>query len=64
MQELYRIDFENFERYTPYGDAEEIAAFLAPYAESGCARFHLVPVAESDAESIELCGEIRSRLIG
>jgi len=64
MQELYRIDFENFEKYTPYGSADEVASFLAPYVEAGCQRFNLVPVCESDETAIELCGEVRRRLLG
>jgi alkanesulfonate monooxygenase SsuD/methylene tetrahydromethanopterin reductase-like flavin-dependent oxidoreductase (luciferase family) len=63
MQELYRIDFENFEKYTPYGSADEVASFLAPYVEAGCQRFNLVPVCESDEVAVELCGEVRSQLL-
>ena len=62
MQDLYRIDFERFERYTPYGNAEEVAGFLAPYVEAGCRTFHLVPVCEDDAASVELCGEVKRLL--
>ena len=63
MQELYRIDFENFERYTPYGSADEVASFLAPYVEAGCERVNLVPVAADDDTAIELCAEVRRRLL-
>ena len=64
MQGTYQIPFEKFERYTPYGSAEEVAAFLAPYAESGCRRIHLVPVCESDAAAVEYCGAVRRCLVG
>ena len=64
MQELYRIPFENFEKYTPYGSAEDVASFLAPYVEAGCRRFNLVPVCESDDAAVELCGEVRRKLLG
>ncbi len=36
MQAFYRLPFEAFEKYTPFGTPEEIAAFLAPYVEAGC----------------------------
>ncbi|MEX2226182.1 MAG: LLM class flavin-dependent oxidoreductase [Dehalococcoidia bacterium] len=36
MQAFYRIPFEQFERYTPFGTPEEIAEFIAPYVEAGC----------------------------
>jgi hypothetical protein len=30
-------------RYCPYGTADDVAEFLAPYAEAGCAEFNLIP---------------------
>jgi alkanesulfonate monooxygenase SsuD/methylene tetrahydromethanopterin reductase-like flavin-dependent oxidoreductase (luciferase family) len=36
MQAFYRIPFEQFERYTPYGTPEEVAEFIVPYVEAGC----------------------------
>ncbi len=36
MQAFYRLPFESFEKYTPYGTPDEIAAFIAPYVELGC----------------------------
>ncbi|MCH2169290.1 LLM class flavin-dependent oxidoreductase [Myxococcota bacterium] len=62
MQDIYRIGFENFERYTPYGSPEEVAEFLAPYAEAGCRNFHLVPVAGNDTEAVEQAAEVKRLL--
>ena len=31
MQAFYRMPFEQFERYCPYGTPEDVAEFLAPY---------------------------------
>ena len=45
MQAFYRLPFEQFERYCPYGRPEDVAAFLAPYVEAGCAEFNLIPIA-------------------
>jgi alkanesulfonate monooxygenase SsuD/methylene tetrahydromethanopterin reductase-like flavin-dependent oxidoreductase (luciferase family) len=36
MQAFYRIPFEQFERYTPFGTPEEVAEFIVPYVEAGC----------------------------
>jgi alkanesulfonate monooxygenase SsuD/methylene tetrahydromethanopterin reductase-like flavin-dependent oxidoreductase (luciferase family) len=36
MTAFYRLPFEAFEKYTPYGTPEEIAQFIAPYIEAGC----------------------------
>jgi alkanesulfonate monooxygenase SsuD/methylene tetrahydromethanopterin reductase-like flavin-dependent oxidoreductase (luciferase family) len=43
MQSLYRLPFEAFERYCPYGTADDVAAFLAPYVAAGCREFNLIP---------------------
>lgn len=43
MQAFYRLPFEHFERYTPYGTPADVAEFLAPYAEAGCTEFNLIP---------------------
>ena len=37
MQAYYQLPFERFERYCPYGTAEDIAEFLTPYVAAGCA---------------------------
>ena len=42
MQAFYRVPFESFEKWTPYGTPAEIAAFLAPYVEAGCEHFNFV----------------------
>ena len=43
MDAFYQIPFERFERYCPYGTADDVAEFLAPYAAAGCVEFNLVP---------------------
>jgi len=43
MQAYYQLPFERFERYCPYGTADDVAEFLAPYANAGCAEFNLIP---------------------
>jgi alkanesulfonate monooxygenase SsuD/methylene tetrahydromethanopterin reductase-like flavin-dependent oxidoreductase (luciferase family) len=47
MEGMYRVPFERFERYCPYGSPSEVADFLAPYVESGCRSFNLHPIAAS-----------------
>jgi probable F420-dependent oxidoreductase len=42
MQGFYRIPFERFERYSPYGRPEDIAEFLAPYIAAGCRHLNLI----------------------
>ena len=45
MQSFYQMPFEPFERYSPYGTAEEVADFLYPYVEAGCSVFNVIPCA-------------------
>jgi alkanesulfonate monooxygenase SsuD/methylene tetrahydromethanopterin reductase-like flavin-dependent oxidoreductase (luciferase family) len=62
MQNMYRIPFERFERYSPYGTPAEIAEFLAAYVRAGCTRFNVMPVAESPEREVDAVAEIRERL--
>jgi alkanesulfonate monooxygenase SsuD/methylene tetrahydromethanopterin reductase-like flavin-dependent oxidoreductase (luciferase family) len=43
MQAFYQLPFERFERYCPYGTADDIAEFLMPYMDAGCTEFNLIP---------------------
>ena len=62
MQDFYRIPFDPFEKYSPYGTAEEVADFLAGYAEAGCRHFNVMPIAPSIEAGIDGVAEIRERL--
>jgi len=63
MTAMYRIPYERFEKYSPYGTAAEIADFLAPYVAAGCSEFNLMAVAEDTEASIDAVAEIRRRLV-
>lgn len=62
MEALYRAPFETFERYTPSGTPAEVAAFAAPYLESGCASLSFVPHAGSPEAGIEAVAAVRAEL--
>jgi alkanesulfonate monooxygenase SsuD/methylene tetrahydromethanopterin reductase-like flavin-dependent oxidoreductase (luciferase family) len=49
MQAFYRLPFEAFEKYTPYGTPAEVAEFIAPYVEAGCEHFNFVIADHPDA---------------
>lgn len=53
MESTYRLPFERFERYTPFGTVEEVAAFIAPYVEAGCRHINLIPMQGSPEGNIE-----------
>lgn len=63
MEAMYRIPFERFEKYSPYGPPEQIAEFLAPYLEAGCRHLNVMPVAESVEAGVEGVAEVK-RLLG
>lgn len=58
MQDFYRIPYERFEKYSPYGTAAEVAEFLMAYRDAGCRLFNIMPVAESDEAGIKAVAEI------
>jgi alkanesulfonate monooxygenase SsuD/methylene tetrahydromethanopterin reductase-like flavin-dependent oxidoreductase (luciferase family) len=62
MQNLYRIPFERFERFTPYGTPEEVAAALRPYVGAGCQHFNVSAQASAWEEAVEGLGEVRTLL--
>ena len=62
MEDFYRVPFERFEKYSPYGSPAEVAAFLAPYRDAGCELFNIMPVADSEEAGIAAVAEIRDRL--
>ena len=64
MEAFYRVPFEAFERYTPYGTPEDVAAFLAPYRDAGVQRFNLTPCAPSAAEAVAMSAEVKRLLDG
>lgn len=62
MEGMYQTPYERFERYSPSGSVEDVADFLAPYAEAGCRLFNVMPVAESTEAAIDAVCELKRRL--
>jgi alkanesulfonate monooxygenase SsuD/methylene tetrahydromethanopterin reductase-like flavin-dependent oxidoreductase (luciferase family) len=62
MQAFYQIPFERFERYCPYGTAEDVAEFLAPYAAAGCAEFNLIPQSPDHDQAIAGAAAVKKLL--
>jgi probable F420-dependent oxidoreductase len=53
MEGFYKIPYDRFERYSPYGTPEEIAEFIMPYLEAGCLHLNLLAVQSSPDETVE-----------
>jgi alkanesulfonate monooxygenase SsuD/methylene tetrahydromethanopterin reductase-like flavin-dependent oxidoreductase (luciferase family) len=52
MQAFYQLPFERFERYCPYGTADDIAEFLMPYVDAGCTEFNLIPRSPDQEQAV------------
>ncbi len=63
MQQMYRLPFERFEKYSPYGSPVEVAEFLWPYVENGAAILNIKPCASSDEEEIAAVDEVKQLLL-
>ena len=62
MEGFYRIPYERFERYSPYGRPEEIAEFLAPYLEAGCRHLNLLAAQPSQDEVVQAALAVKASL--
>jgi alkanesulfonate monooxygenase SsuD/methylene tetrahydromethanopterin reductase-like flavin-dependent oxidoreductase (luciferase family) len=62
MEAFYQIPFDNFERYCPYGTAEDVAEFLAPYVTAGCSEFNLIPQSPDHDHAIAGTAHVRTLL--
>jgi alkanesulfonate monooxygenase SsuD/methylene tetrahydromethanopterin reductase-like flavin-dependent oxidoreductase (luciferase family) len=62
MQAMYGVPFESFERWSPYGTAEDVAAFLAPYVDAGVRDLNLICPGEDRAEVLAGVAEVRRLL--
>jgi alkanesulfonate monooxygenase SsuD/methylene tetrahydromethanopterin reductase-like flavin-dependent oxidoreductase (luciferase family) len=63
MERFYRVPFEKFERYVPFGTPAEVAEFIRPYVEAGAGTVNVVPCAGSDAADIDAVAEVRDHLL-
>lgn len=62
METMYKIPFERFEKHSPYGSPEAVAAALAPYVENGARWMNIKPCAASEEEGIEAVSEVAALL--
>ena len=62
MEAFYQLPFERFERYCPYGTADDVAGFLAPYVAAGCTEFNLIPQSPDPDEAVAGTAAVRKLL--
>ena len=63
MEGMYRIPFDRFERFSPYGTPAEVAEALAPLVALGCRDFNIQAIAASPEAAIDAVAEIKERLL-
>jgi alkanesulfonate monooxygenase SsuD/methylene tetrahydromethanopterin reductase-like flavin-dependent oxidoreductase (luciferase family) len=64
MEGFYATPFERFEKYSPHGRPEDVAAFLEPYVHAGCRSFNLIAANPDADEAIAGAAEVRRHLVG
>jgi alkanesulfonate monooxygenase SsuD/methylene tetrahydromethanopterin reductase-like flavin-dependent oxidoreductase (luciferase family) len=62
MEAFYQLPFERFERYCPYGGADDVAEFLAPYVDAGCTEFNLIPQSPDNDHAVSGVARVRTLL--
>jgi hypothetical protein len=62
MESTYRVPFERFERYTPFGTVGEVAESIAPYVEAGARHVNLIPMQGTPEANIEAARAIQDAL--
>ncbi len=62
MEEFYKVPFERFERYSPFGPPSAVAEFLRPYRDAGCRTFNIAMCAGSEPAGIEGVAEVKRLL--
>jgi alkanesulfonate monooxygenase SsuD/methylene tetrahydromethanopterin reductase-like flavin-dependent oxidoreductase (luciferase family) len=63
MEGMYRIPFERFEKYSPYGTPAQVAEFLAGYVEAGCSHINAMALAASSEAAVDGVAELKERLL-
>jgi probable F420-dependent oxidoreductase len=62
MEATYRLPFDRFERYTPWGTAREVAEFVWQFVERGARHVNLITTQQTPEEAIERAAEVRAAL--
>jgi len=62
MEAFYQLPFERFERYCPYGTADDVAEFLTPYVDAGCTEFNLIPQSPDQDQAVASVAAVKKLL--
>ena len=62
MTKCYNLDFSLFEKYTPIGNAQQIADYLAPFVEAGATTLNLTPCGANPEIELDTIAEVKQLL--
>jgi len=62
MEGTYKLPYDRFERYSPAGTPEQIAEYLAPYLEAGCAQINLLAIQSGPQATVQAALAVREAL--
>jgi hypothetical protein len=62
MESFYGVSFERFERSSPFGTVEEVAAALAPYVAAGARSLLITPITSDGGLGLDAVAEVRALL--
>ncbi len=62
MEQIYRVPFEKFEKYSPYGEPEAIAEFLSAYVEKGVRTFNIAAQGADEETCIDAVAKVSELL--
>jgi alkanesulfonate monooxygenase SsuD/methylene tetrahydromethanopterin reductase-like flavin-dependent oxidoreductase (luciferase family) len=62
MQDLYRLPYAAFERWSPSGTPDDVADFLVPYLRAGCTTFNLIACGRDTDTVIDMAARVRTLL--
>jgi alkanesulfonate monooxygenase SsuD/methylene tetrahydromethanopterin reductase-like flavin-dependent oxidoreductase (luciferase family) len=63
MEALYRIPFERFERTSPFGTPDDVAASLLPYVDAGVRSFDIIAAGADNERALEGAAAAREQLL-
>lgn len=62
MEGFYKVPFDKFERYIPYGTPAKVTEYIMPFVEAGATTLNLIPCSSSDEAGLDAVAEVRALL--
>jgi alkanesulfonate monooxygenase SsuD/methylene tetrahydromethanopterin reductase-like flavin-dependent oxidoreductase (luciferase family) len=63
MEGLYRLPFDKFERFVPYGPPEQVAEFVTPFIRAGATTVNFIPFAGHPEAGIDAVADVREQVL-